>query len=53
MERTGIQPCGPWHLADAPGMVTTEVAVHRAALDRDAKEVAAWLNDCLTTTAAP
>ncbi len=45
MERTGIQPCGRWRPAAVPGLATCEVAVHAAAVPREAAEVAAWLGE--------
>jgi threonine aldolase len=43
MEREKIQPCGGWVAADVAGFVTTEVAVHDAALEHDPAQVAEWL----------
>lgn len=43
MEETWVQPCGLWRPAGIPGVVTTEVTVHDAALTRDPGEVARWL----------
>jgi threonine aldolase len=45
MEETWVQPCGMWRSAPVPGVVTCEVAVHDAALTRDAEEVAKWLRE--------
>ena len=42
MEREKIQPCGGWWEAAVPGFVTTEVAVHDAALPHDPALVADW-----------
>jgi threonine aldolase len=42
MERERIQPCGGWWDAPVPGFVTTEVAVHDAALAHDPAQVADW-----------
>jgi threonine aldolase len=42
MERERIQPCGGWWDAPVPGFVTTEVAVHDAALKQDPAQVADW-----------
>lgn len=43
MERTGVQPCGIWRAAAAPGLASCEVAVHAAAVARDPEEVTRWL----------
>ena len=42
MEREKVQPCGGWWAASVPGFVTTEVAIHDAALDHDPARVADW-----------
>jgi hypothetical protein len=42
MEREKLQPCGGWWDAPVPGFVTTEVAVHDAALMHDPAQVADW-----------
>ena len=42
MEREKVQPCGGWWAAPVPGFVTTEVAIHDAALDHDPAQVADW-----------
>jgi len=42
MEDKRIQPCGGWWEAAVPGFVTTEVAVHDAALEHDPAQVADW-----------
>ena len=45
MEREKIQPCGGWWDAPVPGFATTEVAVHDAALEHDAAQVADWFGE--------
>ena len=43
MEGKKIEPCGGWWAAPVPGFVTTEVAVHDAALEHDPAQVADWI----------
>jgi threonine aldolase len=42
LEREKVQPCGPWRATDVPGVSTTEVTVHDAALRHDPAVVARW-----------
>ncbi len=42
MEDKKVQPCGGWWEGAVPGFVTTEVAVHDAALEHDPAQVADW-----------
>lgn len=42
MERTLLQPCGPWQAAEVPGWIVTEMAVQSASLEHDPADVAGW-----------
>ncbi len=42
LEREKVQPCGSWRATDVPGISTTEVTVHEAALKHDPARVAQW-----------
>jgi len=48
MEREKVAPCGRWWAARAPGVATTEVTIHRAALEHDAATVAGWYADLVS-----
>ena len=43
MERAKVEPCGGWWASGVPGVVTSEVAVHDAALGHDPAQVASWI----------
>ncbi len=42
LERERVQPCGSWRATGIPGISTTEVTVHSAALRHDPATVARW-----------
>lgn len=42
LERERVQPCGSWRATGVPGVSTTEVTVHSAALRHDPATVAGW-----------
>jgi threonine aldolase len=45
MEEKKLAPCGRWWAARAPGVATTEVTIHRAALEHDPATVADWYDE--------
>ena len=42
LDREKVQPCGSWQATDVPGISTTEVTIHEAALRHDPAVVAGW-----------
>jgi len=51
MEKERTAPCGRWRAARAPGVATTEVTIHRAALEHDPANVADWYADFVAPAA--